>query len=244
MPQKANEPDAFKKARSQAEELANSLGNKIPSVQVDLQGVPSNLTPEVRVDGTVLPTNLVGLPRKVNPGKHELTASAPGFASSRATVEVREGEQKVITLVLAAAGKPEPHASATPVAPVEPPQPDAAPSKRRGPSTLTWVGFGVGAAGLITGTVAGLMTLSKASAAKDQCNGNACQPSAQSDIDSGKTLGMVSNIGFGVGIAGVAVGVVTLLAAPKEAPAAATPARSVRITPLVGMGSVGLSGSF
>lgn len=247
MPQKANEPAAFKRARTQAEELAASLASKIPSVQIDLQGVPPNAAAEVRLDDTVVPPNLVGLPRKVNPGKHSLTATAPGFAVSRATVEVREGEQKVVTIVLTAAGQPQAApVTTTTVKPVETaqPAPDAAP--RKGPSSLTWIGFGVGAAGLITGTVTGLMTLSKASSAKSQCEGNVCQPSAQSDIDSGKTLGMVSNIGFGVGIAGVAVGVITLLASPKEAPPtpAAASGRSLRVVPVVGVGSFGLNGSF
>jgi len=80
---------------------------------------------------------------------------------------------------------------------------------------LVYGGFGVGIVGLGLGAVTGAMTLSKANKVDPQCANDICAPAAKSDLDSAKTLGTISTIGFAVGAAGVVAGVVGLLL-PRE----------------------------
>jgi hypothetical protein len=56
--------------------------------------------------------------------------------------------------------------------------------------------------------VTGADSLAQASTARKYCVGNDCQPSAQSHIDTSKTLAWASDIGLGIGIVGVAVGTI------------------------------------
>jgi hypothetical protein len=81
------------------------------------------------------------------------------------------------------------------------------------------------------------------------CDGTgACTPANQSEIkslddkkNSAKTLAMVS---FVAGGAAIATGVVLVLVAGGSKEKPAEPATSARITPVVGLGSIGLVGQF
>jgi hypothetical protein len=64
----------------------------------------------------------------------------------------------------------------------------------------------------------------------------------QSDIDAYQTLGTVSGIGFGVGVAGVATGFVLLFM--NKSSSEQSKENTVHVTPRVGLGNVGLEGRF
>jgi hypothetical protein len=72
--------------------------------------------------------------------------------------------------------------------------------------------------GIGVGSVTGIMTLGRGSDAKTNCPGGQCMtPQQADDAKGGKTLGTISTIAFGVGIAGAAVGVYGLFfAKPKS----------------------------
>ena len=101
---------------------------------------------------------------------------------------------------------------------------------------------------MLMGSITGVMTMSKTSSIKNEfCNGSTnCEADAQSDIDSGHTLATLSNIGFGVAIVGVAVGVTAWIAAPAAKPVqtAKNHTRSIKLTPVVGTRGIGLLGTF
>jgi hypothetical protein len=105
------------------------------------------------------------------------------------------------------------------------------------------VSFGIGVAGLATGGVAGAMSLGNVSDLRTHCPSNHCPSDQQSEIDSTKTLGWVSTIGFGVGAAGVVTGTILLVlrgsGSEKSAKASGT-----TIEPFVGWNSAGLAGTF
>jgi hypothetical protein len=103
--------------------------------------------------------------------------------------------------------------------------------------------LGVGAAGLVTGSVTGLMAVGKKSSL--DCPDKQCPPSQHDDLDSAKTLATISTVGFGVGIAGAAVGVVLLMTGGNKAEAAPS-ARlgSVTARPWASSKLIGLEGSF
>jgi len=108
--------------------------------------------------------------------------------------------------------------------------------------TLSYVAFGVGAAGLIAGGVTGVLALGKRSELSKACNSNgACRTNEQSDLNSYHTFGTVSGVGFGVGVAGVGVGIALWLINRDSAPA---PAQGLVIRPYFDVASIGALGNF
>jgi hypothetical protein len=251
MPPKAGEPPAFAKARESAGKLAEDLSRRVPNLEITLKGGPESGDVQLTLDGEAVPAATLGSPRKTNPGHHTVTAAAAGFKSATAEVDLAEGESKPVALELSPDG-----AGAVAVAPPKgngagdlPDNPPDQPEKRH-LSPLVYVGFGVGAAGLVTGTVTGILHLTKTSQVKDRyCNGgDVCQPGFESDRDTAKTYATIANIAFGVGIVGVAVGVVALVTSKPHTEASPTPSAKLpprpRITPQIGLGSVGVTGTF
>ncbi len=114
---------------------------------------------------------------------------------------------------------------------------------------LAWIGFGVGAAGVVTGSVTGLLAISSFNSAKSNgCVGNRCPPASYGDLDTANTMATVSTVSFVVAGLGVGLGVASIFlisSAPSE-PAAASVASvaSVRMRPWFGPGSAGLLGTF
>jgi hypothetical protein len=62
---------------------------------------------------------------------------------------------------------------------------------------------------LTAGAVAGVLSVSWTSAAKQGCAGDVCPPSTWNDISSAHTSATVSNVAFAVAGASVAVGLVS-----------------------------------
>lgn len=221
-------------------ELA-ALRPRIPKLKVSVDG-PDAAAARVTLDGHVVPPELVGVERPVDPGRHRLSASAPNAVSARQTISVAEGQHYVIVLRLAAA-----RATASRPGPVEtpgaPPRDVGAPLAPPNGSvqrTWGWVGLGVGAAGLATGVVTALLAGSKKSALDGECRGNACPPSAASDLDSYRALRTTSIVGYTVGLVGAGAGAVLLLTAPRRA----TESDAARVTPYVGLVTAGVRGAF
>lgn len=235
LPRGPRETAAYAKARAEAEDLADKLAARIPSVQVTVKGAPADVV--IAVDGAALPAAAATLPRKVNPGKHVITANATGYEEARVEVTVSEGATVPVTL--------EPKRSATAIA--NPPggsgpgkgtgtKGPAVPS--RGASPLAIAGFGVAGAGIIAGAITGAMSFSRTSTLKDKCTGGVCGSALHGDLATANTLANVSNVAFGVGLAGAAAGIIgVLIPRPKEKEPAP-------VTPVVGLGSIGVLGTF
>jgi len=97
--------ESFNKAKQDAAAELQALEPRIPKIRINVQpaGV-SGLT--VTVDGASMPTALVGVARPVDPGSHTIVASAPGYATAQARVDVRERQQPMpeVTLSLQPGG--------------------------------------------------------------------------------------------------------------------------------------------
>jgi hypothetical protein len=74
---------------------------------------------------------------------------------------------------------------------------------------------GVGIAGLAVGGIAGRLALGKKGIVDENCQDLRCNEEGLAALDSGKTLATVSTVGFAVGLAGLATGVVLVLSAPS-----------------------------
>jgi hypothetical protein len=115
-----------------------------------------------------------------------------------------------------------------------------------GQSPLVWIGFGVAAAGAITWGVAGGISMARASDLEETCPNNRCAPENEGDLDAANTAAHVTTVGVVLTVVGTAVGVTGLLLPllsddPGEAEVEVA---SLRLRPVVTLGSVGLAGAF
>ena len=78
----------------------------------------------------------------------------------------------------------------------------------------------VGLAGIAVGTGAGILTLGDKATIDRHCDLNgvptSCDAQGKSAADDSKVMGVVSDIGFGVGVAGLATAVVLWLVQPQS----------------------------
>lgn len=227
------EPEAFVKARADAKTLLESAKGKISYVKLTFNGAKAESV-EVTIDDLSIAPNTLKGPVKQNPGKHTIVAKGP--KTDTVEVELKPGETKEVTLNVKAAEK-KPDAAPPPTEAPPPPPPQKSAFLR----PMPLIGFSLAGVGLIAGSVTGALTLSKSSDIKKDCVSNQCPKSRHDDIESAKTLGLVSTVSFAVAGVGAAIGVVGLLmkpSAPKEE------AARVQVTPWIGVNSAGLVGQF
>jgi len=101
---------------------------------------------------------------------------------------------------------PFPSSDAIPDIPRQPEQPPTPPPDR----TWAYVSFGVGGAGLVTFVVFGAIDQSVFGDLQRDCPGGHCPPSRASDVDKGRQMQLIANIGFGTALAGATLGCVLL----------------------------------
>jgi hypothetical protein len=237
-PLPAGSPPAFKSAQNDATARIRALIARIPSLLVRVS--PASASAVVTLDGQ--PFDSGGdAAKRVNPGKHTIRASAPGFRDYEKTVELKRGGVVTIEIKLEpteASSQPVPPAGA----PVDQPSPGVASDRPSGSKVPAFVALGFGAVGLGVGAVTGKMSLDRVSELDEACPEKRCPSGRQADIDDAKMLGTISTIGFGVGVLGIGTGVVLLVlsGSTEEKRAAAGTA----VSPWIGASSVGLRGSF
>lgn len=252
LPRRAGEGAAFVKARSDAEALTEKLVARTPSIQVTVSfgsGAAKDGA-EVSIDGVTLPPAAASLPRKVNPGKHTVVVVLSGYDKATQEIMVPEGGVTPVTIELKPVGSSKSGPSnGGSVGPVKNPN-DPIDSKKPpeggsgGLSPLVYVGFGVGAAGILAGAITGGISISKTNELKDACDDKPCPTSREPDIASANTMANVSNVSFALGAVGAAVGVVGLLLPRSPRQEKAAGAGHVHLMPIVGPGGVGVSGTF
>jgi hypothetical protein len=244
LPVSPRETARSSQARSEAAQLAEELRARIPTLVVKVTGVPIESV-AVTIDGAAVPTEALAAPRLVNPGSHELVATSTSGGSATTQIEVKEGETRTVELKIVFAGG----STAQPVAPAssEATSRVAVSADTGAPTRSSSVlpafmvgGFGLAAAGIVVGSVAGVMTLQKGSSVKSACDGLTCPRSVDGDLSSGRTLGAVSTAAFVAAGVGAAIGVTALILRPRQESA---PESAVSVTPWVGLGSAGLSGA-
>jgi hypothetical protein len=163
-------------------------------------------------------------PLLVGAGRHKVTASRRGYVATSRVVDIAGGDDVEVRLNLATDVR------------------DAAPRRDAPNYAGSVVAATVGAAGLAVGTVFGLQAVGNKSSLAAECNAaRVCPPTARSDVDAFARNTTVSTFAFSVGAAGViAAAYLYFHGRPSEAPA-----RSARpITPWIGPGTAGVTGTF
>jgi hypothetical protein len=136
------------------------LEARLPRLTISAREPPSDL--ELYRDGQPLSLAVLGEALPVDPGSHEVRAEAPGYVSERHSVDLLEGQTRVVTLSLVRTAAPvvtrEGPKAAAPVVlartepPVVVPLAPSAPNERAEPSNGSGqrvVGYVLGGAGVI-----------------------------------------------------------------------------------------------
>jgi len=95
----ANAPKAFKDAVADAEKELPDVEPKIAGLRIDVE--PKGIKDlSLKIDETNVSSAVVGVQRPSNPGSRTITASAPGYKTATATIDLGPGEKKNVTLAM------------------------------------------------------------------------------------------------------------------------------------------------
>lgn len=211
---RAAESLARRDRRSDREKLAArklaELEGKVSTVTIHTAEGGAGLV----LDGTSLSNDAVGVPLPVDPGAHRLDVSAAGKTTRSVTFDIGDSAERREVSVPALATAP----------PIVPQRGVAPGPSSSGASARTWIGWGatgVGAAGIVVGSVFGVRALVLNGQAKDLCDPARCSDLEAIDKnDRARTSATIATVGIGVGAALVVTGVVLLLTAPRSKSAA------------------------
>jgi hypothetical protein len=216
--------------RAVTEERARTLESHVPRLRIKAApGAPSGV--RVRVGEMELTEASFGSAIPLDPGSHVVTVRAPGQGDHQRTVTLSEGTVTELIVPFDEAGGIPDEEGPRDAAPGAQAPNLASPRPSREPrepddevlgmnrDTATFVTFGVGAAGLVLGTLTGLIGLSQESTADDNCDDatKTCNRTGYDANSSARTMATLSTIGFAVGLAGVGVGTYVVLTSSEDA---------------------------
>lgn len=214
----ADAPPVFQAAKQRAQQLLDQNAGKVAQLHVTVT-LPAGVTPIVTVDGEAVPPALVDVDRPTDPGPHVVEASAQGYRKATQTVTLKEGERSAVTLAPDAEPNAPAPAAQTTVATTtnEASSRTSAPSSTKTTRNVAYALYGVGAAGLVVGTIFGAVALGKKGGLNDDCPEQAdgsrlCNANRTADDRTSlKTFATVSTVGFVVGGVGLVGGTIALL---------------------------------
>jgi hypothetical protein len=212
-------------------------------------GAGNDLTDvQVTIDGAPLAERLDGASLKVDPGRHVFVFTATGLPSVTKKLVLAEHDQGRREIIVLGPVQARPLAAAPPSAPPPSPPPPPAPVASSSMSPLQLGGLacgGAGVAGLIVGSVFGVMTGSAWSAQKTDCPSATNCPNHAQALSDHATISTDSAIATGAFVAGgvlIAAGAaIYFMGARSEA------TTGIVVTPALspgGRGAVLLRGAF
>ena len=236
MPVESDEGKASENARAECAKMISELATRIARVTLSVTHVPAGVSPTVTIDNELVNVAVLAEPRSINPGKHVAVVKA-GSVEKSVEFELKDGEQRSVEIVLpetAATPSPTPTPVPTPL-----PTPTPTPVTRETTTStgwLTYAGFGAAGAGLVVGSITGLMAMSSSNRLLDRCGRDHlhCPDSETSTLRSYNTTSTLSTIGFVVVGVGLTLGIIDL----------ATGATAKTATVSVGLGGLSLQGNF
>ncbi len=201
-----NRPELRKEAKSKAA----ALQPKLSYLRIVLTDKPAGT--EIKLDEVALKATALGSKIPVDPGERIVTISAPGYHS--VTLKTTIGAERDSQTLSVPKLQPEsedvaPAAPAAPPPPVPPKDSTPEPAPERSAPVAAYVVGGVGVVALGVGTVFALMARSTYNDADSECPSHVgCSESVIEKRDTAETHANIANVGVGVGIVGIAAGVV------------------------------------
>jgi hypothetical protein len=203
-------------------------------------------TSTVRRDGEVLPVSALGVELAVDPGEHVIDFEGADGLHAQQRIVLAKRDHKTIVVGFA---KPKEVTPPSPK-PVSEPTPEPVLPKLYERQVTPWIYLtgGVGVAGLLTGSVAGVLAIRDKGVVNDACKGPACTARGNDAAKAARLEATVSTVGFGVGLAGaIATAIVYIVDSGRSSDASLPGARaSARRWSLVGIspGVLGVGGAF
>jgi len=230
-----------------AKDRINTLSPRVPRLRIVVP--PGQPVSAVVLDGTELSPSTLSTPLYVEPGEHVLVVRSEGRPDRKHALSLAEKERTEFVATPSAPG-PASSASANVVPTATgtgggtPPPPT---SFRR---TAGFIVGGVGVAGLVAaGVTGGILasrdaTIDKGCSDPDSNGKRFCSPTAMELVNSSGPLFVGNTIAWGVGAAGVGLGLVLILTAPSGQEKDNTQATIVAPFFLPGGGGASVLGSF
>ncbi|HEY2514085.1 MAG TPA: PEGA domain-containing protein [Polyangiaceae bacterium] len=228
-------------AREGGAQIAPERRAQIDKEMAELRGRVAHVTltsnvegAEITLDDASIGRTPLAEPALIGTGRHKLSISRPGYVPVTKTVDIAGGDRLTIPLDLAEVPREgEPGAAAQTAAVVE--APSHAPA---------FVVGGIGVAGVVVGAIFGGLAIGNKSSLNGECDAaKHCTASSQPDIDAFSRNTTISTVGFSVGLVGLAAGTIIFLTERPKTEPTPVPA-ALRVTPWVGPGSAGVSGTF
>jgi hypothetical protein len=207
-------------ARTEAAKLGVELQKRVATLRVKITGPRPTA---IFVDGTE--TKAFDAPLSLDPGKHVVFVTLD--SAGRREITLAEGESRELTFDL----------TPKPVAPA--PEPPRAPPAARPSYTLVYAGLAAAGVGIVVGSVTGVIALSRGATLRDECPTGRCGADHSDDVNGARVLTTVSTISFAVATGGALVALFGVVRATDTAPA-----KVGAVQPVIGLGSLGIVGSF
>jgi len=226
-----------KKAVKDAQKLLEEVEELIPTIEVTIVE-PTDDEVTVQIDGEDFEVSDGAV--SYNPGRYEVTATAPGYKAFNKSVTLQEGDQKEVTVSLLSAGPAE-----------DAEEGSTGDGFGRMPA---YIGWGVGVVGLGVGIGFGVAAITTTNEVLIlyECQSGQCPREAEADLDRAKLNGNLSTAGFVIGLAGLGAGTVLFFLADEDDAdtvdegddSADEGMLRIDAKPLVGPGYLGVTGSF
>ena len=201
LPVDNDSPKAFRRAVQDAERERERVARLIPTLTIEVRGASPSHT--LTLNGVPLPSEAWGRPRKVDPGSYTVVAKQGASVERSEQVTLAPASQASLILTLSAGAAP---ASAPLPAPVASEPRSAAP---------TWTALGVGAAGVATGVIAGLVMRDAQRSLDAECTPT-CPEDSRDTLERFRTARTISAVGYAAGAVGLGIGVWLLLDGAAE----------------------------
>jgi hypothetical protein len=219
-------PAPFVKALEDAKKEIDNVTPHIARVTINVTGCDA---PTVTLDGATVPSMMFGIKKPIDPGAHEIKATAAGCKASTTSFTVDDGKESTASLTLEKEATTAVATNPTTTSPTTTNPSTSTTSTTTSTSTSATttdggsglkiagiVTLGVGGAGLILGAITGGIAISDhgdiANACPDPKN---CPSSVQGKIDSYNTMGALSTVGFVAGGVLAVAGIVMWVLAPS-----------------------------
>jgi hypothetical protein len=257
-------PERDRARRKDAGARASALDRRVPRLRLTSNEPPAGLA--VTLDGVDV-TGLIGTDQPVDPGVHQVHATAPAHKPFDATAEIR-AEAATTTVVVALPPADPPRATPADEPPPAAPDPgtrgiagatvprpaaDAPPLDSHpadepahpGRAPRTTIALLTGAAGgglVVTGLVFGQLARSRWQSAQQQCGGGTICSNAGSlnegVVGEARTRATISTVLVAGGAAAIGIAAYLYFTAP---PRSASPSTALRLTPAAGSDTVALT---
>lgn len=210
-----------------ATERREALQRVLPKITLTLPNDAPDGTKLTRTsrDGVAVPV-AINVPLPVDPGEIVIHVQAPGRPDWDHRFFVNKGDQKTVQVPVPPADKNTERAAKVgrPLEPVPSYLPPLE-SDASGQRIAAFVAIGVGAAGILAGSITGAITWGQKGPIEANCLNHVCNLDGQAAAENAKTFGTVSTVTFIVGGVGLAAGAALYFTLPAPAKLSAVPSR-------------------